>query len=178
MIETTIARRYAQALFSIAEEKSAVEAYLAQWKEVVETVFGNEELKFAFIGRVTAAKRKKELANQLFQGKIDQTVLNFILLLLDKGREDQMENILACLQILADEKKGVRAVTLVSAVPLEQTQVSSLEQLLGKKIGKELRVTKKVEPALLGGFKVIVGDFHYDASVAGELTALKQQLVR
>ena len=178
MIETRIARRYAQAIFSIAEDKGAVDQYLTQLEEVVQTVTESGDLARVFGSRLTNTEKKKELVVQLFSSRIDKNVLNFILLVLDKGRGGYLADILANYQKMTDDKQQVCPATVISALPFEKEQESALTNKLKTVTGKEIRLTKETDPNILGGFKLVIGDLHYDASVAGQLNAMQQQLVR
>ena len=178
VVETKVSRRYAQALFSIAQDKSAVKEYLEQWRAIVEAINASAELTSIFYGRLYNLAAKKSLADKLFAGAVSQEVLNFLQVVLDKGRESFMEDILANYQSMTDELFNTDAVTVVSAAPLSEAQQAALGGSIKKQTGRDIRITGEVDAALLGGLKVIIGDKHYDASVAGQLSSLKQQLTR
>ncbi|MCL2677636.1 MAG: ATP synthase F1 subunit delta [Clostridiales bacterium] len=178
MIEGTVARRYAQALFSLAEEKNRVEEYLRDWQTVALAIHNEPKLKELFFSRQVGVSAKKELVSRLFAGKAEKDVLNFVFLLLDKSREGHMEQISEHLRGLADEKNGELLVRVQSAAPLAKKQENALSAALAKATGKKIRLEKTVEPGLIGGFKLVVGDAHIDGSVAGQLSLLQQHLVR
>ena len=178
VVETKVSRRYAQALFSIAQDKSAVKEYLSEWSLIVETVKANAELADIFYGRLYNVAAKKALADKLFSAAVSQDVLNFLQVVLDKDRVAYLEDILANYQSMTDELFGVDAVKVVSAVPLTEAQQAALGSSIKKQTDRDVRITGEVDAALLGGLKIIIGDRHYDASVAGQLAALKQQLTR
>ncbi|MCL2816841.1 MAG: ATP synthase F1 subunit delta [Clostridiales bacterium] len=178
MIEGTVARRYAQALFSLADEKNRVEEYLRDWQSVVETMQNEPRLKEIFFSRQIGISAKKELISRVFGGKVAKDVENFIYVLLDKAREGNLERISGHLRALADEKNGELLVRVQSAAPLKKKQETALSAALSNVTGKKIRLEGTVNAELIGGIKLVVDDTHYDGSVSGQLSLLQQHLAR
>lgn len=178
MIEGTVARRYAQALFSLAEEKNRVEEYLRDWQSVVGGIENEPRLNKLFFSRQIGISAKKELISRVFGEKVQKDVLHFVFLLLDKSREEHINRISEHLRELADEKNGELLVRVQSAAPLKKKQETALSAAFAKATGKKIRLEGTVNAELIGGFKFVVDDTHYDGSVAGQLALLQQHLVR
>jgi F-type H+-transporting ATPase subunit delta len=176
MKEPVIVRRYAKALFSVAKDKGKTKEFQADWQAVDETLRANQELYRVILAKSTSSVVKKELLAKVFVGEIDQLVLNFIFLLIDKEREEYILDIKDIYDQLFDEDERIIDVEVITALPLDATQEEELSAVLAKKIGKKVRLDKKIDGALLGGSIIKIGDKIYDGSVAGRLASLQEQL--
>jgi len=178
MIERTIASRYAQALFDIAQERGELERFGNEWQAVVDAINGDAQVRQVFIGRVISAHAKKELAEKSFTDNVDPVVLGLLCLIFDKSREEYLEAILDEYRRLEDEKNRVLNIKLVSAAELDASQEEALAKALGAATKKTARFEKSINPALIGGFVMTIGDTVFDGSVSGQLAKMQQQLVR
>ena len=168
------ARRYARAVFELATQ----ERDLAGWRRRVETVaglFANEDLRAALMNRGVATERRAELLQDVAAG-LDPEALNLGRLLLENGRVKDAVDILAEFDRLADEAEGRVRATAITAVELEDEERGRLERDLAERFGGKLRLETEVDPAILGGLVVRVGDHLVDASVRTRLQQLRRRL--
>ncbi|MGI6685657.1 MAG: ATP synthase F1 subunit delta [Bacillota bacterium] len=176
MINKTIARRYAQAIFEIAREKNAVDKFGEDLKSIVQLIEENEDIKKIVYGRLVPIEAKKEILGIIISPETDQMMVNFIYLVLDKAREQYLTGIVdAYLQLAAEEKKILPAEVL-SAIPLTEDQVLRLEDKFSEITGQRVKAEIRVEPQLLGGITVRIGDIVYDGSISKKLDLLKEHL--
>jgi len=176
MKELVIARRYAMALFSVAKDKGKTKEFQTDWQVVDETL-RNPELYQIVLSKAQSSVVKKEFLAKIFADKIDQLILNFIFLLIDKEREEYILDIKDIYNQLFDEDEKIIDVEVITALPLDAAQEEELRAVLAKKTGKKVRLDKKIDEALLGGSIIKIGDKIYDGSVAGRLASLQEQLM-
>jgi F-type H+-transporting ATPase subunit delta len=175
MINKTISRRYAQAIFAIAEEQNQIEEYARDLETVIQLIESNEDLKSLIYGRLVPLNAKKEVASRIFEG-INPMVANFISVVLDKSRENYLVAILDVFNELVAEKNMIMQAQVRTAAPLTEEQVSSLEERLSQVTGRNIKAKVLVEPSLLGGISVRIGDILYDGSILKQLSLLKEHL--
>ena len=103
-------------------------------------------------------------------------MVNFIYLVLDKARENYLAGIVDTYDRLAAEEKKIVPAQVKSAIPLTKDQVAKLEERLSQITGRNIKTEIIVEPALIGGLTVRIGDIVYDGSIAKQLGLLKEHL--
>ncbi|ATW25979.1 ATP synthase F1 subunit delta [Candidatus Formimonas warabiya] len=176
MINKTVARRYAQALFEIAKNHNALDKYAADLKLIMELMESREDLKKFFYGPLVPGAAKKDLIKKAVSGAVDPMVFNFINLIIDKSREIFLADIVEEFnQFLAAENQTLTA-KVRSAVALTEAQTGQLEDKLSRLTGKKVKAAVNVDPSLIGGIVVRIGDTVYDGSIAKQLNILKEHL--
>ena len=174
MAGETLATRYALALFAVASERSVVD-------EVRDDLFAfstilKDELASLLLSHPRVDKeRRKAMVDKLSAGYQLATV-DFLKLLIDKGRGAELSGIAAAYEKLSQRARGEIHAVVHSATPLTTDEVKNLKVKLGEpdKVVLDLRV----EPRLLGGLTVQVGNVVYDGSVMARLKTLKAQLAQ
>jgi F-type H+-transporting ATPase subunit delta len=114
---------------------------------------------------------------RLFDGRFPDLVTRFAHLLLKKDREELIVETVAAYRALADERAGVMEARVRTARPLSADEAEGLRKALEGRTGKKVRLRLDVEPALIGGLVVRLGDRVFDASLRHQLGLLKEQLV-
>lgn len=178
MLNKSIARRYAEAFFAIAQENNKIDAFQEELSLVVRTIADNPDLKTFMLHLLVPPAEKKSIASKLFTGKISDITMNFINLVIDKRRTAYFEAILQEYIVMADESRNILKAELVSAKPVTNDDVAEIEKAFSSVTGKTVKLNLTVDPSLIGGVKVRVGDRVIDASVKKKLqlmeTSLKQ----
>lgn len=176
MISTTIADRYARAFYAVAKEQSqTIEAY-RQLRAVADCIDNNEQLATLIMGKSIVAKQKKELMEKVFAGELLPFVLNFLYVLLDKGREKHLPDIISLCHDYIEEDAGRIGAELISAKPLDITQEQALSFALGKALGKQVVFSTGIDKDLIAGCVIKVGDEIIDGSIKSQLQMLKKEL--
>jgi len=178
---TIIARNYAETLYALAEKNggmATVEEYASAIEEVAEMLRDEPTLRrFLETPRVTLDAKKAAL-RQAFTGRSDERFLRFLLIVLEKRRQSLLIEIAAEYRVLLDEAKGrVRAKVTLSEEPdeaLERGIVETLQDRLGKAVLAEFQV----DPTMLGGVIVRVGDEILDGSLRSRLVTVRRQMMR
>jgi F-type H+-transporting ATPase subunit delta len=170
----TIARPYAEALFQVARQGD-----LGAWRQQIDAlalVAGDEGL------RQFAAHPKTEPA-QVFDVMVEAAKLplvdgvrNFLRTVIDNGRVEALPAVAQQFHVLASAAQGVAEAQVASAFPMDAAQLSDLVAVLEQRFGRKLTATVSVEPSLIGGVRVTVGDEVLDTSVRARLERMKTTL--
>ena len=176
MLNKSVARRYAEAFFSIAVEANKVDDYQAELGKIVQIIKETEGLGEYFAHPLVPAKQKKELATKIFTGSVSPLTLNFLLLVIDKKRETYLEVIHQEYEDMADESRNIRKAELISAMPVSEQDVQILAENLSRSTGKTIKLALSIDPTMIGGLKIRIGDKIIDASVTKKLEMLKKNL--
>ncbi|MEX0748242.1 MAG: F0F1 ATP synthase subunit delta [Rhodothermales bacterium] len=171
-----IARRYAGALFEEAREQSRAEAVDRDVEMIDEILKTSRELVGFFNSPIISREKKNAVVEGLFGKRIDALTLQFLKLLIEKQREDIVPEIIDSYRGLRDEQLGVIEATARVAQPLSDSEEKMLSDALGRMTGKSIRLSVRIDPNLLGGAVVRVGDTVYDGSVRNQLELLREQL--
>lgn len=176
MLTASVARRYARALFELARERGQVEAIGRDLEQVVRTLESRQDLRALWEHQEVSPRVKQAMIRQEFGDKVSELVLNFLAVVTTRRREAWLGRMLAEYTALADEALGQVEVEVRSAAPLPIETLAELKIRLGQRLGKEVRLTQKVDPDLLGGVVLRVGDVLMDGSVRTQLKRMKERL--
>lgn len=176
MLVGAVARRYAQALYEIAVDNETLDKQQEELRGVTEIIEQEPDLwKIIHHPQVTVTN-KKEMITQLFADQVSQTTLNFLYLIIDRHREAYLSGITAEYIRLANEARNIIEAVVISARELNEGQKQQLAKVLSRLAGKDVNPQYKVDPALIGGLQVRIGDKVIDGSVKYKLETLKQSL--
>ncbi|MGE5390471.1 MAG: F0F1 ATP synthase subunit delta [Deltaproteobacteria bacterium] len=176
MLNMSVARRYAEAFFSIARDNNKIDEYQQELEKIVATIQGTDQLEEYLAHLLIPAKAKKELLGQIFNGQVSPVTLNFIMMIVDKRRENYIGVIADQYKDMADESRNIAKAELVAAREIPEDEVKSLAEKLSASSGKTVQLQVKVDPSLLGGIKLRLGDRIIDGTVAKKLEMMKSQL--
>ncbi|WP_462324429.1 ATP synthase F1 subunit delta [Desulfoplanes sp.] len=175
------ARRYARALFAIGQENGEAELkkYGDDLLQIAEALEGAPELMKFFRNPVfTIAEKKGVVAKVLAKTKPCKVVKNFSFLLADKNRLDCLPEIQAYFSVILDEVQGIVRGNLITAIDLTEPLKKKVKEQLEKQSGKNIVLEYGVDPDILGGLKLKVGDKVLDASIRAQLDILKENIKR
>ncbi|MGE5455265.1 MAG: F0F1 ATP synthase subunit delta [Methylocystaceae bacterium] len=176
MLNKSVARRYAEAIFSIAQEVQSVDSFETELIEVASLLEASSDLAEYLYHPLIPARAKRETAEQLFADRLSSSILDFIKLVIDKRRERYLVAISEEYTTLADEARNIIKAELTTAMPLSDAEINEITTKLSASTGKNIRLQVKIDPSLLGGIKIRVGDRVIDASVAKKLAMLKSDM--
>lgn len=176
MIASKVTRRYASALFSVAVRADAVDKIADDLALIRRTVQEAPALKSALVEGVVPEDACKRVLQRLFEHHVHPVTLEFLYLLVDKRREEVISGIDVVFRQIADEKRGIQRALLTSSVPLSDQEILSARSALEKLTGKKIEIDRKVDPGIIGGLIVRVGDRVFDGSVTGQLNQIRKAL--
>ncbi|MGE5663679.1 MAG: ATP synthase F1 subunit delta [Deltaproteobacteria bacterium] len=177
MIGGSLARRYARALLAIGEEDRAVRRILSEVEEFAALTASapllREMLEAAHINR---GDKHAALDAAVASAGFLPVTRNFLLLLVDKRRMNVLPRIVEELRRLIEQLEGIERVEVVVPMPLSSTQRDLLKVVIERQTGKKAELEEKVDPAVLGGMVVKIGDTVYDGSVRTQISAIRENL--
>jgi F-type H+-transporting ATPase subunit delta len=173
-----IARTYAEALLKAAEQAGQTDAVLGELDSLVNDVFRSDSGLEAFLAsRAVGRDKKKALIQSAFASRASKVFTNFLVVLNEHDRLDLVRLIRSEAIQIHEVRTGRVRVQVRSAVPLPDDQRERLLQELRSSLKKEPVLQSTVDPSLLGGMVVRVGDWLYDASVSTRLENIRKQLL-
>lgn len=170
-----VARRYALAALDLAVENNN----LAQWRADLATlaqVWAQTRIAARLDDPKLGRSRRMGEARTLLEGKVHPLALNLVLLLIERGRAGLVPAIAAAFERIEREREGRVSAHVTSAIPLSEAQRQSLREQLGRRTGRSVDLTEAVDPSILGGLIVRVGDELIDASIVARLRRLEAQV--
>ena len=174
-VDSRVIKRYAGALFALALEHNNLDAVETGLHAVTDAFKANPQLMIVLLHPRIAEAKKEEILKRIFGEQVKVDVLHLLLLMAQKDRTSQIPFIAAEFDRLLQLQRKEAAGEVVSAVPLSDQQVRMLTEQLLRVTGFTVRLQQKVDPAILGGLVVRVGDHLIDSSVATQLNLLKEQ---
>lgn len=178
MLLKAVAVRYADALMSLAEKAGGLDKLEKDLVTVSEAVAEHAGLRSALESPTVASSKKQAVLKGVFEGKVSATILNFLYVLVDKKREEYLGTILEVFQERLREARGEVACHVSSAKPLTASLRKDLEKSLSQFSGKKVQLTEEVDPGLLAGMVVTVGDRVIDTSFRHQLREIEDRLSR
>ncbi|MFP7254276.1 F0F1 ATP synthase subunit delta [Terribacillus goriensis] len=177
MRDVTIVKRYAEALFEVAENRDIVETVRAELHTAKQVAQNDAAfLRFLSEPKIGLDKKKALIETSFAAGSIE--VRNTLKLLLDAGRISSIPQVADAFQTLYDEKQGTARATVYSVRELSEAERQSVAETFAKKLGKQaVSIDNKIDPTLLGGLKVRIGNTIYDSSIKTKLTRIERNLV-
>ena len=178
MAETvTIARPYAEAAFKLAHEVNRLEPW-SQMLELLELVVGDAEVARCVGDPNVSAQQMESLILGVCGERLDGAGRNFVQVLVHNDRLALMPEIRAMFEALRLAQEGVVEAEIYSAFAIDDAQVAQLVNKLESKYQRKVSAQVIVDPALIGGIKIVVGDKVVDATVRGKLDAMSAALIR
>lgn len=177
MSNTTVAKRYALALFQLAKEHQLLEQTEEELRVVKEVVNNSKDLNTVLQSPKVSAVKKKEIIKDAFS-TVNSFVLNTLMILIDRHRSDHTVEVVDSFIELANEEKGIAEAKVYSIRPLTEEEQQSLSTSFAAKVDKKsLRIDNIVDTELLGGLKIRIGNRIFDGSLRGKLDRLERKLL-
>jgi F-type H+-transporting ATPase subunit delta len=172
------ARTYAEAFLGAADNSGQADAAVSELREALDDVFlAHPTFSQVLVSPERSQEDRDRMIVQLFEGRAMPVVLNFLRVLNQHGRLGLLPMVVDEAQRRLDRRHRRRPVRVVSAVPLEDDQVQALRGRIAGMIGSEPVMSMEVDPSLIGGLVVQVGDEVFDTSVRSQLARLRRQVV-
>lgn len=176
MSEVIVARRYAEALFQLGSEKEILDQYVDELREIRKVFLENDQL-YTFLNHPKVNnEKKKQFITTVFNGAhVD--VMNTLLLLIEKKRITIAPSMVDHFIAMVNDARGIAEATVYSVRPLSDNEQKSLQATLAQRFNKTtIELQNKIDPALIGGLKIHVGNTIFDGSVQGKLRRMERNI--
>lgn len=173
---SVVDRVYARALFEAAQERGRLEPVREQLEQVVTAAAEVPELRELLRNPQLDPRARAAALEDVLAGG-DELLRNFLLVLVDKGRIGELEEIAQEFERLVAASEGVLSAELTTAIELSDDDERRLLQQIEDASGRKVEATRHVDPGLIGGIVLQVGSHRLDASVRGRLDRLRRALV-
>jgi len=169
------AKRHAQAVFQLALERGELEKWLEDLKTIA-TTLSQPQLMAILESPKVHLDEKMELLHRCLPG-VSQLALNLVYLLVARRRLRLIDQIVSEYQRLADAYQGVEHAEVTTAIPLDEEDRQRLSERLAELTGTRIVLSTRVDPNVIGGFVVRIGDRLIDGSTKSKLDSLRKSLV-
>jgi F-type H+-transporting ATPase subunit delta len=175
MASTRAAIRYAKAILDLANSKGVAEAVNNDMKSIASTIESNLELS-TFIQNPTTKVEVKESALLEVFANVNGVTKGLFHLLFENNRFEILEGIALEYKKLFDESNGVEVAKVTTAIPMDAALEAKVLAKVSTLSDKKITIENIVDPSIIGGFILRIGDQQYNASVANRLQVLKREL--
>ncbi len=172
-----IAQVYARSLFEVASEQDKLDTIKEQLGQFADALHENRDLSVFFFSPYFSAEEKKSGLHKGVEGA-DPVFMNFLEALIERHRMPAIFRIRTDFDTLYDKSNKLLPVTVTSAVELDQGTIESLGKRIGEQTGNEIELSSKVDPEILGGIVLRVGNFIMDASIRTRLEKLRREVAQ
>jgi len=173
-----VAGTYSEALFDVALEVDKIDSFMEDLNGVVDSFNKYPEFFELFKTPQISIEEKKDIVENVFGGKINEEVLSFLKIVMDKQRGREISAITKAYEERVYKHKGIEKATVVSAVPISDENMKAITEKLEALTGKSIEMTSKIDKTILGGVMVRVGDRVIDGSLKSRLENVKEDLAR
>lgn len=176
MNNNTLANRYAEALLSIAKEKGLNTQFRNYVKELVSAINENDELIQILSSSFISKEEKKEIITKVLSTCPYVDIVSLAFIIIDNRREKYFLPILKEFISLSNEEDNIAEGYVYVAEKLNKNQLEDVRKAISKKLNKEVFLYQKIDQTLIGGIKVVISDYVFDASIKHKLESLKNSL--
>lgn len=172
-----VAQVYARALFEVAKERDVLDTVREQLTQFVDALRADRQLEIFFFSPYFSTAEKKEGLSRMVEGA-EPTFMNFLETLVERQRMPEVFGVRAVYEELWDAENKLLPVEVTSAVPLDEGTVRSIGEQIASGTGNQVQLTTVVDPDVLGGIQVRVGNVILDASIRSRLDKLRKEVAR
>jgi len=176
MLPRHIASRYAEALFDLAQQQGKTEEWGQQLSALAAVLVATPDLQTVLTHPEITLPRKQEILREAFKSRVAPEILGMLSLLIQRSHDPDLATLHDIFQELWDEARQVVPVTVTTAVPLSDGQRSTLLDTLVRRLGVTVQLEPRVDPDIIAGMIVRMGDRVIDASASTTLSALRETM--
>jgi F-type H+-transporting ATPase subunit delta len=173
----TVGRVYAEALLELAQGQNAVDELADEIQQLLPVIASGGELDRLLTNPAISDAERGKIIQAVFEGKVSGLLYNMLRLLSDKGRLGSLPQVAAGYLLAVAEQRGQVDVEAFVANELDPETAKAVADQIGQALGKTVTLRQKVDPSLIGGLKIKVGDQLIDASVASQLRSMKNKMI-
>ncbi|TDO95083.1 ATP synthase F1 subcomplex delta subunit [Halanaerobium saccharolyticum] len=171
-----VASKYSRALFGLGKDHDNLLELKRNLSEFWQLVQENEDLNMLLFHQRITPEDKKRTLEKIFAEELDQDILHFLFILIEKRREFFLESILKEFNTLVDDAESILHVEVTSAVELNDSMLNKLKEKLDSLLDYNIQIENKVDQEIIAGIVLKIEDYIIDGSLFYELNSLKQKL--
>jgi ATP synthase F1 delta subunit len=172
-----LAQVYGRSLFEVAREQGKLDVLREQLGQLADALAANRELAVFFFSPYFSTEEKKDGLKRVVTGA-EPVFMNFLEALIERHRMPAIFRIRDDYQKLWEDERHLLAVEVTSAIELDKATVSSIGDRIGEQTKRTVELSSKVDPDILGGIVLRVGNVILDASIRNRLEQLRKQVAR
>jgi F-type H+-transporting ATPase subunit delta len=178
MLANPVARVYAEAIFAIARERSSVDQTGIEFEDFLAILEESPDIERFLTTPVLEPALKVQHLRRALEGRVSDVVRDFLCLLVERRRTMALRSIVEAFRAMADEYAGRERVSVHTATPLPDSLRLEIESLLRDGLKKQIALEPEIEPAIMGGAVITIGDKVYDGSIRTRLAQFRKQIMR
>jgi len=178
MAQSRAAHRYAKALLDLAIEKGLVEQVHTDMQLFAETCEANRSLINLLHSPIVPHHKKYAILKEIFQSRVDPVTFSIFEIITRKNREEILYEVAKDFHAIYNVYKGIQEAQVETTFPIDETLRGQFKEIVRQATGKQVELKEKINPALIGGFVLNIGDRQIDESVKGKLQRLQQELAK
>lgn len=178
MTNRKTARRYNQALYSIAAEKKSVDAVVKDFEDIRKTIGESRELANFIATPIISLTKKTEVIKALFSGRVNELTLKFLEIVCNKNRINIIIDIITDFLDLVNEQRGIVKAKIKTAVEITDKEKNTITEKLKHYTGKDITASYSVDASIKGGFIAQIDDKIIDASIVRQLEMLREKFAQ
>lgn len=175
MSEFKVATRYAKSLLDLAEEQNLLEEIKADMSLFVQTIKANSVLNAVLRNPIISPLKKINILTEIFADKIQPATMSFFKIMVNKMRSEVLFETATEFVEQYNQLKHIIKATIVSAVPLSENNRNQVLEIVKNSAGGNVILEEKIDPSLIGGFILTVGDRQFDTSISSTLNKLEKE---
>ena len=174
-----IAERYSDALVEIAKDGKLTYAKISTDLELIKnTLSQSKDLDEFLTNPITSVEDKKEIIDKVFSGEIDVLIINFLKVLIDKNRFSAFGDVLDAYNTSLDDVNNISRIQVVSAVEMPEDAKNRLKEKLEAKLKKNVVLDLEINPEIIAGLVIKIGDNIIDVSLKHKLEDLSKSIIK
>lgn len=172
-----LARRYAKAFFEFSQEMNKVEEVYEDVRLINHVFTSNKELRTIICSPIIRFDKKISIMDEIFQSRVQSIALQYLTLVLKKGRECDIDLMCHEYEKLYKKSKNIVTLYIQSVEELKKEVVDTIREKIKNYLGKEIDTVEQINPKLIGGVRLQFNDYLLDASIQGYINKLRKELV-
>jgi F-type H+-transporting ATPase subunit delta len=173
-----IESRYAEALAGIPVNSSETDQFIEELRSIENILNTLPDFRTFLLNPQIKIPDKRDFIDKCLSGRVRDVLVNFLKLLVDKGRLVYLPGILREFMVISDKKRNILNILIISSAPLENAQIRRIGEKMRKNSSSDsVNIDIKIDPELIGGIKIISGGRIIDGSIKGRLEMLGYELI-
>lgn len=175
MAGSRVAHRYAKALIELAQERNVLEQVHNDMQFFVETIDNNRPLYLMLQSPIVPHAKKYNVMRDLFKNRLHPVTFSIFEIITRKNREEVLYDVAKAFHEQYNKYKNIHVAYVTTTFPIDERLRSKFSQMAGETLDRKIELQEKIDPSLIGGFILRVGDRQIDQSIKSKLQKLEQE---